>query len=101
MTSSSFATSVTVFAIGPSWPTGDGHPAHMPERVTRPGVGRMPTTLFQVDGRRMDAKPSSPIATAPKFALTPAPGPPEEPPTVRSGSYGLRVTPNSEPYVSP
>jgi hypothetical protein len=47
----------------------------MPLRDTRPGLGRIPTTLFHVEGRRIDAKPSSPIATAPRFALTPAPEP--------------------------
>jgi hypothetical protein len=65
----------------------------MPDLLTNPGVGRMPATLFHVLGRRIEAKPSSPMATVPKLALTPAPGPPDEPPTVVSGSCGLRVIP--------
>ena len=31
-------------------------------RLTRPALGRMPTTPFQVDGRLIEAKPSWPIA---------------------------------------
>src|SRR5687767_13489407 len=101
MTSSSLARSVTVRVIGPIWPVGDGYPAQTPDLVTRPGVGRMPTVLFHVLGRRIEANPSCPIATVPKFAVIPAAGPPDDPPTVRSRSYGLRVAPNSDPYVSP
>jgi len=41
---------------------------------------------FQVDGRRIEAKPSCPTATVVKFADTDAAEPPEEPPTVRYGS---------------
>ena len=66
MTSSSLARSVTVRAIGPIWPVGDGYPPHTPDLVTRPGVGRMPTMLFHVLGRRIEANPSCPIATVPK-----------------------------------
>ena len=49
--------SVTVRVIGPSDPRRDGQPAHTPPRLTSPGVGRMPTMLFQVEGRRIEAKP--------------------------------------------
>src|SRR5215510_265667 len=73
----------------------------MPLRLTRPGVGRMLTTAFHPPGRRIEASVSSPSAKVEKFAATDAPDPPDEPPTVRSGSYGLRVTPNIEPKVSP
>src|SRR3712207_8734369 len=59
--------------------------------------GRIPTMLFQVDGRRMDAKPSWPTPSVAKLADTAAPVPPDEPPTVRSGSYGLR---RSEEHTS-
>ena len=69
----------------------------MPLRLTRPGVGRSATRSFHAPGRRIDAKVSSPMATVEKFALSAAPEPPDEPPTVRSKSYGLRVTPNIEP----
>src|SRR6266852_9193779 len=100
MTSRSRATSVTVRAIGPREPVSYGQPSYMPLRLTRPAVGLIPTIEFQVDGRRIDAKPSSPTATVAKFAVTLAPGPPEEPPTVRSRSKGFRVEPNREPNVS-
>jgi hypothetical protein len=69
----------------------------MPLLLTRPGVGRRLTTPFQPAGRRIDAKVSSPIATVEKFAASAAPEPPDEPPTVRSRSYGLRVMPNIDP----
>src|SRR5262249_39685698 len=70
-------------------------------RLTRPMVGRMPTTPFHVAGRRIDAKPSWPTATVQKLADTLAPDPPEDPPAVRSRSYTFRVEPKSEPCVSP
>ncbi len=46
----------------------------------------MPVMPFQVDGLRIDAKPSCPTPTVEKFAETEAAEPPEEPPTVRSRS---------------
>ena len=58
----------------------------MPLRLTRPAVGRMPTTSFQVEGRRIDAKPSSPTVTVEKLAVRHAPEPPDDPPTVRARS---------------
>src|SRR5436190_11614286 len=73
----------------------------MPLRLTRPGVGRRLTTAFHAPGRRIDASVSSPIATVEKFAVTAHPEPPDDPPTVRSRSYGLREMPNMEPNVSP
>src|SRR5262245_44099999 len=73
----------------------------MPLRLTRPGVGRRLTTAFHAPGRRIDATVSSPIATAERFALSAHPDPPDDPPTVRSRSYGLRDTPNIDPKVSP
>src|ERR1700758_508186 len=100
-TSNSVAKSVTVRAIGPSEPLISGQPSYMPPRLTKPAVGLIPTTEFQVDGRRIDANPSSPTATVAKFAARPAPGPPDDPPAVRSSAYGFRVKPNSDPNVSP
>src|SRR5580692_7817797 len=73
----------------------------MPVRLTRPGVGRIDTTEFHAPGRRMEAKPSSPTATVEKLTFNATPDPPEEPPTVRSRSKALRVTPKREPNVSP
>src|SRR5260370_35229281 len=101
MTSRSLARSVTVRRIGPRVPVISGHPSNIPLRLTSPAVGLIPTREFQVDGRRIDAKPSSPTATVAKFAARPAPGPPEEPPDVRSNAYGFRVNPKRDPNVSP
>src|SRR5207247_495224 len=101
MPSRSFARSGTLRAIGPREPVTSGQPSYIPLRLTRPAVGLMPTTEFQVDGRRIDAKPSSPTAIVEKFADSPAPDPPDDPPTVRSSAYGFRVDPNREPCVSP
>ncbi|CAA9434110.1 MAG: hypothetical protein AVDCRST_MAG66-3456 [uncultured Pseudonocardia sp.] len=86
MTSSSAAASATVLVIGPSDPARSGQPPYAPVRLTRPSVGRMPTVQFHAEGRRMDASPSCPIATAARFAATAAAEPPEDPPAVRSGA---------------
>src|SRR5437660_498646 len=73
----------------------------MPLRLTRPGVGLSAATPFHPPGRRIEARVSSPMATVAKFAVVAHPEPPDEPPTVRSRSYGLRDSPNIEPNVSP
>src|SRR5437867_13263168 len=73
----------------------------MPVRLTKPAEGCMPARLFHVDGRRMEAEPSSPTPTVAKFAARPAPVPPDEPPGVRSSAYGFRVAPNNEPNAFP
>src|SRR5262245_3156181 len=101
MESSSVDKSFTVRAIGPREPNTSGQQPYTPPRRTRPAEGRMPAMQFHVDGLRMDAKPSCPTATVEKLAATDAAEPPDEPPTVRSVSYGLRVEPNNEPWVSP
>src|SRR5689334_17573846 len=101
MTSNTAAVSAIVRVIGPSEPASDGQPLYTPPRLTSPALVRMPAMEFHAAGRRIDAKPSCPIATAQKFAATDAADPPEEPPTVRSRSYGFRVEPKSEPWVSP
>src|SRR3989442_9063775 len=84
ITSRSLARSVTVRPIGPREQVPSGPPSNIPPRLTRPAVGLIPTTEFQVDGRRIDANPSSPTAIVAKFAERPAPDPPDEPPAVRS-----------------
>src|SRR6266850_3224836 len=101
MTSRSLARSVTLRAIGPREPKISGQQPYTPPRLTKPAEGRMPAMPFHVDGRRIDANPSCPTATVEKFAETDAAEPPDDPPTVRSTSYGLRVEPKSEPWVSP
>src|SRR2546425_11994197 len=101
MASSNCARSLTVRAIGPICAVGEGYPSHIPLRLTRPGVGRRAATPFQPPGRRIEASVSSRSATVEKFAASAHPEPPDEPPTVRSRSEGLREEPNIEPYVPP
>src|SRR2546426_12489222 len=101
MTSSRRVRSLTVRAIGPSDVWRAGQPSHMPVRLTKPAEGCMPTRLFHVDGRRIEAEPSSPTPTAAKFDARPAPVPPDEPPGVRSSAYGFLVAPNKEPNAFP
>ncbi len=86
------ATSATVRAIGPS--TGsvlNGMPRR--PRGTRPGEGRSPTTPQNAAGRRTEEPRSEPVASHTSPVATLAAAPPEEPPTVRRRSYGLRVGP--------
>src|SRR5437868_11772009 len=73
----------------------------MPLRLTSPGVGLNDATPFHPPGRRMEANVSSPMATVEKLAVVAHPEPPDEPPTVRSRSYGLCEIPNADPHVSP
>ena len=70
--------------MGPRDPATEGQPAKTPPRLTSPAVGLMPMMEFQVDGLRIEAKPSCPTPTAQKLAATLAADPPEEPPGVRS-----------------
>src|ERR1044072_4850163 len=99
MPSSSLARSVTVRVIGPICAVGTGWPSHIPLRLMRPGVARMPASAPQAAGRLSEELVSSPSASSPKFAASAPPDPPEEPPTVRSGAYGLREYPVRALYV--
>jgi hypothetical protein len=72
--------------MGPSDPLRVGQPPKTPDRLTKPIDGRMPTIPFQIEGQRMEEKPSWPMAAAQKLADTAAPQPPEEPPAVRCKS---------------
>src|SRR5579884_1333552 len=60
---------------------------------TRPRVGFMPTSPQHEAGMRIDPPPSDPVAHGTIPDATAAAEPPEEPPGVRLGSQGLRVTP--------
>src|SRR5688572_25473715 len=61
--------------------------------LTRPRVGLMPTTPHTDDGMRIDPPVSVPSAPRQSSAASAAPEPPDEPPTIRVGSWGLRVGP--------
>src|ERR1044072_7427406 len=67
-----------------------------PYRLTRPYVGRRPTTPLRPDGEMIDPSVSVPIANPTNPAAVAAPGPADEPlPPGRSssGTQGFRVTP--------
>ncbi len=61
----------------------------------RPSPGFRPTTPLQAAGMRTEPPMSDPSARATQPDATAAALPPDEPPGVRRGSYGLRVTPQS------
>src|SRR5436190_20589989 len=65
----------------------------MPERLTSPTVGLMPTSPFADDGHTTDPSVSVPTPTAAKFAAIEAPVPELEPHGFRSSVYGFRVWP--------
>src|SRR6188474_1953122 len=86
------ATSATERAIGPDTASAD----HDPDSLgTRPGEGRMPTTLQKAAGLRSDPPVSLPsaIGTMPHASATAAP--PLLPPQVLVRSYGFRVAPKT------
>src|SRR5205807_9789228 len=60
---------------------------------TRPREGFIPTRPQQAAGIRIEPPPSEPVAAGTIPEATAAAEPPEEPPVVRVGSQGLRVTP--------
>src|SRR5690349_10332785 len=65
----------------------------IPERLTSPSVGLIPTSPLADDGQTTDPSVSVPTATAQKFAEAAAPEPELEPHGLRSSAYGLRVWP--------
>src|SRR4051795_10751491 len=52
-------------------------------------------------GMRIEPPPSVPVASGPMPAATAAAAPPLDPPAVREGSHGLRVTPVKGLSVTP
>src|SRR5262249_57086665 len=82
---SSSAASATVRAIGPavSWLCEIGI---MPERLTRPTVGLIPTRPFADDGHTIDPSVSVPIPTAARLAEIEAPVPELDPHGFRSST---------------
>src|SRR5215212_3457770 len=65
----------------------------IPLRLTRPRVGLRPTRLQAEEGQTMEPSVSVPTPMAAKLAATAAPLPELEPQQLRSGAYGLRVSP--------
>src|SRR5512144_462521 len=88
----SSAASATVRVIGPavSWLCAIGT---MPVRLTRPSVGLMPTSPFEVAGDTIDPSVSVPTAAAARFAATATPDPELDPDGLRSSAYGFFVCP--------
>src|SRR5579884_4323574 len=92
MTSSRSALSATVRASGP-YVLSPSHPSSAGRMETRPRVGFIPTSPQHEAGMRIDPPPSEPVAHGAIPEATAAAEPPDEPPGVRLGSQGLRVTP--------
>ena len=92
ITESSRATSSTKRPIGPSVEPGFQRLAGR-DRGTTPTVGRSPTTPHHAAGLRSEPPRSLPSAIATMPVASAAAAPPDDPPTVRSGSAGLRVGP--------
>src|SRR2546425_3101216 len=92
MAPSKIAASVTVRAIGPavSWLWAIGT---IPDRLTRPTVGLIPTIPFAVAGQTIEPSVSVPIATAERFAATATPEPELDPHGLRFSAYGFRTRP--------
>src|SRR6266550_6620153 len=65
----------------------------MPERLTRPSVGLMPTIPFAEAGQTTEPSVSVPIAAAQRLAATAAPDPELDPHGLRSRAYGFFVCP--------
>src|SRR5262249_12181495 len=98
---STMAQSSTVRHIGPI--LSSVQPAAMtPRRLTRPNVGRRPTTPQRTDGDRIDPPVSLPIAKPTRPAAVAAPDPADDPLEPSEGFHGLFVRPpnHSSPNAS-
>src|SRR5712692_2958723 len=65
----------------------------IPERLTRPTVGLIPTMPLNDEGETMEPSVSVPIAAAQRFAATATADPELEPEGFRSSAYGFFVWP--------
>src|SRR5260370_4262335 len=65
----------------------------IPERLTRPTVGLMPTMPLKDEGETMEPSVSVPIAAAQRFAATATADPELDPEGFRSSAYGFFVWP--------
>ncbi len=88
------ATSETVRPIGPA-DESTVHGVTVGHDGTRPGDGRMPTTLQNDAGLRNEPPVSLPSAIGTMHVASATAAPPLDPPQVFDGSYGLRVAPNT------
>src|SRR5262252_10029100 len=88
------AQSVTLRATGPST-LSVNHPRVVGGFGTRPGEGRIPTTLQKFGGLRSEPPMSLPSASGTMPHATATAPPPVLPPQVFVRSYGLRVAPNT------
>src|SRR5207245_4946273 len=89
---SRMAASLTLRHIGPavSWLWAMGM---MPERLTRPTVGLMPTRELAPEGQITEPSVSVPTPAAARLAAIATPVPELEPQGLRSVAYGLRHCP--------
>src|SRR5207342_3373125 len=65
----------------------------IPDRLTSPSVGLIPTSPLHDAGDTMDPSVSVPTATAQKFAAVAPPDPELDPEGLRSSTYGFRAWP--------
>src|SRR5207237_9945669 len=70
--------------------------AMAPWRLTRPYVGRSPTTPHVEEGEMIEPRVSVPIAKPTSPAAVAAPGPADDPLELASGDQGLRVDPPNQ-----
>jgi hypothetical protein len=58
----------------------------MPDILTRPGVGKTPTTELVAEGIRIELAVSVPLPSTAKFAVTAVTVPPDDPPGLKRTS---------------
>ena len=93
-TDSSAAASATDVPIGPAVSCARDS-GTMPDRLTSPRVGLMPTTPQALDGETIDPSVSVPMASGANPADRPAAEPELDPDGLRSSAYGFAVCPPS------
>src|SRR4030095_16665933 len=89
--------SVTVLAIGPavSWLLESGK---IPDRLTSPTVGLMPTVELKLPGFNIEPEVSVPMEAMQKLHATATPEPALDPPVGVDILYGFRTCPPRELY---
>ena len=66
----------------------------MPAMLTRPRVGKTPTSALVAAGMRIELPVSVPLPSTAMFAAIAVTTPPDEPPGEKRTSYALPVRPN-------